>query len=159
MKKKLFLANVENKQKFIHLLALEMQKYKDIDVKYAVGDADYDIVSSACNIAQQNAVIVVGDDTDLFVLLQHHYSPASHQPMYLQTSNKLIDISVLQTGINNVLSNTLLFIHAMSGCDTTSKPYGIGKVSALGKFNKLEESAKVFFIERSTKGEYAQGRK
>ena len=71
--------------------------------------------------------------------------------MYLQTSNKLIDIGVLQAGINHVLSNTLLFIHAISGCDTTSKPYGIGKVSVIEKFNKLKESAKVFLRKTNQK--------
>ena len=35
----------------------------------------------------------------------------------------------------------LLFIHAISGCDTTSRPYGIGKTSAKDKAANLHEHA------------------
>lgn len=58
-------------------------------VKHAVTDADYDIVLSACNTALQNAVLVVGDDTDLFVILQYHFSATTDQVMYLQTSSNV----------------------------------------------------------------------
>ena len=50
MKKKQFLANTRNKQKFINLLGLEMQKEDDIQVKHSLGDADYDIVISPSTI-------------------------------------------------------------------------------------------------------------
>ena len=33
----------------------------------------------------------------------------------------------------------LLFVHAMSGCDTTSAPFGKGKASFLNLVNKSEE--------------------
>ena len=56
MKKKQFLANPKNKQRFINLLGSEMEK-SGIQVRQALGDADYDIVTTACD--------VVGDDTDL----------------------------------------------------------------------------------------------
>ena len=52
MKNKPFVANMKNQQKFINLLALEIQKGNAIDVNHAAGDVAYDIVSSACNIAQ-----------------------------------------------------------------------------------------------------------
>ena len=135
MKKKQFLANPKNKQRFINLLGSEMEK-SGIQVRQALGDADYDIVTTACN--------VVGDHTDLLVLLQHHFTPSSHENIYLKTSTILVDISILQKGIDPTLGSSLLFIHAMSGCDTTSRPYGIGKVSTMGKYKELKDFSEVF---------------
>ena len=51
---------------------------EDIHVKQSVGDADYDIVMSAC------------DKPVVLILLQHHFRPAEHESVYLQTSSKPI---------------------------------------------------------------------
>lgn len=79
MKKKSFLDNPRNKQKFIRLLASELEKEVTIQVRHSPGDADYDIAMSACTIALTKPAVVVGDDTDLLILLQHHFSPADHE--------------------------------------------------------------------------------
>ncbi len=45
------------------------------------------------------------------------------------------------------ICNHILFIHALLGCDTTSRLYGIGKGSSLKKFtasHQFREQAKVF---------------
>ena len=89
---------------------------------------------SACTLARMKPVVVVGDDTDLLTLLQHHFNPTEHQSIYLQTRSKLISIGILFSLLDPVLSESLLFIHAISGCDTTSRPYGIGKVSPMAKY-------------------------
>jgi hypothetical protein len=50
----------------------------------------------------------------------------------------------------------LLFAHAIVGCDTTSKPYGLGKGSALKLLKSNEEFrnyAKVFYKSNATKEE------
>ncbi len=148
MKKKPFLANPKNKQAFINLLGSVMEK-TGIQVQHSQGDADYDIAMSACNIALTKPVVVVGDDTDLLILLQHHFSPTVHETIFLQTSTKLIDISVLKDSVSPDLSHSLLFIHALSGCDTTSRPYGIGKTSAMGKYADLQEASKLFMLANS----------
>jgi hypothetical protein len=145
MKKKPFLANPRNKQKFINLLGSEMEKV-DIKVKHSPGDADYDIAMSACTIAQTKPVVVVGDDTDLLIILQHHFTPADHETIYMQTSTKLIDISILKATLDPDLSRSLLCIHALSGCDTTSRPYGIGKLSAMGKYCDLQNCSELFLM-------------
>jgi hypothetical protein len=145
MKKKPFLANTRNKQKFLHLLGSEMGK-KGIQVTHSLGDADYDIAMTACTIALTMPVVVVGDDTDLLILLQHHFSLSNHEAIYLQTTTKLIDVSILKKEMDPDLSHSLLFIHALSGCDTTSKPYGIGKMSAMSKYRVLNKMAKLFLV-------------
>ena len=116
MKKKTFLGNLKNKQKFINLLSSEIRK-EGILVKKSVGDADYDIVMSA--LAHTRPVVVVADDTDILILLQPHFRPAEHESVYLHTRSKLISIKIIQRSIDPVLSKSLLFIHALSGCDTT----------------------------------------
>ena len=114
-----------------------------ISMKQSAGDAEYDIAMSACALARMKPVVVVGDDTDLLILLQHHFNPDEHQSIYLQTRSKLISIGILFSSLDPVLSESLLFIHTISGCDTTSRPYGIGKVSAMAKYKDLRESASV----------------
>ena len=98
----------------------------------------------ACHIAQTKPVVVMAEDTDVLVLLQHHYTPTSHHTIYMQTGTRLIDISRIQKTLDVELSRTLLFIHALSGCDATSRPYGIGKTSAMSKYRSLTEYSKVF---------------
>jgi hypothetical protein len=93
--KKTFLANQRNKQKCVYLLGSDMEKDGGIQVRHSSGDADYDIAMSACAIATSQPVVVVGNDTDL-ILLQYHFNSANHQAIYLQTSTKIIDISILQ---------------------------------------------------------------
>ncbi|CAB4012765.1 Hypothetical predicted protein [Paramuricea clavata] len=48
-------------------------------------------------------------------------------------------------------SESLLFLHAVSGCDTTSRPHGIGKVGVLKKYAALAESAATFMASESSK--------
>ena len=148
MKKKPFLANTRNKQKFIHLLGSEMEKEDEIQVTHSSADADYDIAMAACTSAATVPVVVVVDDTDLLILLQHHFSLKKHKPIFLQTSTKLIDVSILKKELHPDLSHSLLFIHALSGSDTTSKPYayGIGKLSAMGKYRSLKELSELFLV-------------
>ena len=117
------------------------------------GDSDYDIAMPACTTAMTMPVVVVGDDTDLLVLLQHHFKHTEHECIYLQTSTKLINIDVLQKSIDPDLSHSLLFIHGLSGCDTTSRPFGIGKSSVMSKYRDLHEVSNVFLCENANRTE------
>lgn len=74
VKRKPFLANQRNKQRSINILGAELEKESGCQVTHSSRDADFDIVKTACNIASSKPVIVVGDNTDLLVLLRHHYS-------------------------------------------------------------------------------------
>ena len=101
---------------------------------------------SACALAHTKPVVVVADDTDILILLQHHFRPAEHKSVYLQTSSKLISIEIIKRSIDPVLSKSLLFIHALSGCDTTSGSYCIGKISAMGKYVDLKVASQIFML-------------
>ena len=141
IKKKAFLANPRNKQKFLYFIGSELEK-AGVELYHSAGDADFDIVST-CSMAKRRSVVVVGDDTDLLVLLLHHLSP-EHHVIFLQTASKIINIRILQDHLAPNLTASLLFLHAITGCDTTSRPYSIGKVMAMSKCHQLMDSATLF---------------
>lgn len=92
-----------------------MQKEDSI---HSLSDTGYDISISACIIAPSKPVVIV-DDTELVILLQHCFSPTMHDTIYLQPSTNLADISILQKHIDPDPIQSLLLIHALSGCDKT----------------------------------------
>ena len=63
-----FLANERNKKKIVAFLMICLQ-HAGFVVDQAVDDADTLIVKCALQLAEQNPVIVVSNDTDVFVLL------------------------------------------------------------------------------------------
>ena len=71
MKKENFLKNKANKQQFLKMLSnmLEMAGCKTI---HAEVDADAMIVDAAIESAKSINTVLVGDNTDLLVLLSHH---------------------------------------------------------------------------------------
>ena len=79
MKKDKFLANKSNKQQFINLLSAQLEKNK-CQVHHAPGDADLLIVRKAVKSATMVNTVLVGDDTDLLVLLCYHatWSPTTY---------------------------------------------------------------------------------
>jgi len=145
MQKKLFLANQKNKQKFITLLGSILDA-NGIQVKHAEADADYDIAIAACSAAQLTPVTVIAEDTDVLVLLIHHMEEGFNQ-VVMKTNSRMIDIGVMKAELKSVVCKTILFLHALTGCDTTSKPYGVGKASGLAKVESLEMVASVFYEE------------
>ena len=70
-KKEDFLRNKENKQRFINMLGSKLE-IAGCTVLYSKGDADTMIVKASVECSLQINTIVVGDDTDLLVLLCYH---------------------------------------------------------------------------------------
>ena len=68
VKKEEFLANKVNKQKFILHLGERLQQL-GCTVNHAEGDADLLIAQTAIQSARSLSTVLVGDDTDLLVLL------------------------------------------------------------------------------------------
>ena len=74
------------------------------------------------------------DDADVFVLLVHYYDRTNCKKLVLMEethgARNVIDIG--QTvGKHSHLAATLPALHALTGCDSTSKFHGIGKKTAL----------------------------
>lgn len=103
-------------------------------------DADLLIVLSAVECSNIWVIIVIGDSTDLLVLLLHHCIPEYHK-VYLQsepkvtTSGVIWDIEAIVKKIWTETSKLLLCAHAILGCKTTSCLYILCKGIALKRLS------------------------
>ena len=149
-KKEDFLSNNENKQALIHLVSTSMMD-RGGHVIQAEGDADVEIVKAAVATSFYKTTCLIGEDTDLEVLLLHHAS-SNGKKIYFSSDKggptTVLDIKVIKKVLGNDICFNLLFLHAFTGCDTTSWIFGVGKKSVLQKFIKneatLNSCAKVF---------------
>ena len=155
MTKDTFLANQKNKQRFINMVSEELRKNNCI-VYHASSDADLLIVQEAVKSAQCIDTVLVGDDTDLLVLLCYHGNLDSHdlyfrpEPKKNSKNPRLWNVKFVKKHLGPDICNNILFIHAVLGCDTTSRLYGIGKGISLNKFktsSHFVQQAKVFDVQ------------
>ena len=144
IKKEEFLSNDENKQRFINLLGDSLEA-AGCEVHHAKDDADLLIVQTAIKVALQRNVILVGDDTDLLVLLCYHTRNVKYNLFWRPEPKKgkkeiLLNIGRVCQKFGEDLCNSILFVHAFLGCDTTSRVFGYGKGVAL----KLAQDSEYF---------------
>ena len=71
MKKDHFLANKSNKQAFANMLSCYLQQ-KNCQTHHSEADADLLIVKKAVESSRRISTVLVGDDTDLLILLCYH---------------------------------------------------------------------------------------
>ena len=142
IKKEKFLSNKKNKQKLLE------QGY---DVHSAKEDADFLIVLTAVQLAENLSTVLIGDDTDLLVLLCHH-DKLNANKLYLKTKNKTWDILEQKSNMGSMLRSNILFMHSFLGCATTSQIFGIAKHRLVKKISKRAlSSAKVFYDENAAR--------
>ena len=87
MKKEQFLFNRQNKQNFIFMLNEELQR-KNCETHHATGDADLLIIQKTVESATVTNTVLVGDDTDLIVLLCYHASLEYHDIFFCPEPKK-----------------------------------------------------------------------
>ncbi|KAK3102254.1 hypothetical protein FSP39_009938 [Pinctada imbricata] len=152
-KKDIFLSNNQNKQDFIKMLSSELRK-EGIDVKQAEADADVLISKTAIELSRSQSTTLFGEDTDLLVLLLFHADENCQLHIRsdkLNNNQKVWNIAEAKRSLGPNLCNLLPVIHALTGCDTTSRLYSIGKGLAIKKILSSESlcnSANVF-LQRS----------
>ena len=136
----------------VYLVGESMSKV-GISVVHAKGDADCQIVQEALKSAADCETHVVGEDTDLLVLLLFHVKE-NMSSVYFSSSRagttRVWDIQRTQSHLGSDVCNYILFAHAFSGCDTTSRTFGIGKQVPLKKIqqgNNLFLSAAKTFLQ------------
>ena len=105
------------------------------------GDADCQIVQTAINKSEARTATLTGEDTDLLILLLYHQKPNTKSLCFRSDikSRKQLRvnrINKVKSLLGDKLCSELLFIHAFSGCDTTSRIHGIGKKALFQKFVK-----------------------
>ena len=92
---------------------------------------------AAVDAANFQSVALIGEDTDLLVLLLFHAKVDSKNLYFYSDTQskepKIYHINCMKALLGNELCAQLLFIHAFTGCDTTSRIFGIGKKSVFQK--------------------------
>lgn len=149
-----FFANNHNKSRFISMLKAKFTA-ENISVEQANDDADVLIIETAIKkFSVTNTTVVVGEDVDLLVLLTartptekiiYFFKPGKAQNQSeIYSSNSLSNFPKCQ--------NHVLFLHAITGCDTTSAFYRRGKTTVFKMFEKkdLLQCAEVFKNSNST---------
>ena len=161
-----FLSVTSNKQTLINLMADELQA-EGCHVVHAKGDADVDIVKAAVLAAESKPTTLIGEDTDLLVLLLYYCPSDVRCPLYFrsdkQAKTKRVqtrNIVALKHVLGGQLCEQIMFLHAFTGCDSTSRIYSIGEKSALGKLLKCETTLQAastgFLLENQTRTMIAQ---
>ena len=88
VKKEEFLRNKENKQRFIDMLGGKLEQC-GCQVVNASGDADLLIVKTAVGVTSKSETPLVGDDTDLLVLMCYYHSKnAAHNLFFMPEPKK-----------------------------------------------------------------------
>ena len=139
MRKDQFLANKENKQRFINMLSMKLVE-RICKTYHASGDADLLIVQKSVEAASEVNTVLVGDDTDLLILLIYHASLDScslflkPEPRKSTKKSRVWNIHAVKKQLGPYICSSILFLQAILGCDTTSQLHGIGKGNSLKKF-------------------------
>ncbi|KAJ8880907.1 hypothetical protein PR048_017380 [Dryococelus australis] len=122
------LSNQHNKARLIKLLRSKLHE-NGIDTIQAPDNADLLIVRTAIEQSMEGTtkVAVIGEDMDLSVLLTAK-TPADHNILLVKPDRGKVETNMQQNGLNEIL-----FLHAFTGCDTTSAAF---RRSKLG-FTKL----------------------
>ena len=106
------------------------------DIKTTHEEANAVIVAQAIYAAKEENkhVVVVADDTDVYILLLYHYQAESlNTPMKLkstQAGRAFIDVTATVRKLRDLIAEHLP-AHALSGCDTVPMCHGIGKSKML----------------------------
>ena len=155
--KEAFLANKINKQAFIDMLSDALNDDQRIKVLHAKDDADLLIANTAINCAIDKPTQVVCEDADIFQLLINKLNVDS-KPIYMVTDkggakNPCININAIRAKLGDEYAKFLPVLHAISGCDTTSRLHGIGKITVLNKSEKIFAEARPFLSPDATPDE------
>src|SRR6218665_3942397 len=87
----------------------------------------YIIVKAAVEMSSHKSTTLIGDDTDLLVLLLYHAASDCKDLYFRSDKDKLkpyvYNIKVLKKLLGDDVCSNLMFAHAFSGCDSTSGIY------------------------------------
>ena len=120
---------------------------------HANGDADLLIVKTAVESARTSITVLAGDDTDLLVLQFYHASEDGYdlyfrlEPKANASGARVWHMKKVKEQVGKEVCRNLLFLHAITRCGTTSRLNGVGKATALKKFENVlhfKEQANAF---------------
>lgn len=157
-----FLKNTSNKTNFISFLAAKLTAAK-FKVQISPGDADTHIVNTAFTFSNENKKgVIVGEDTDLLVIMiavaRSNDECFMLMPATKFKPQKVFNSKLLQEALGDV-KNHIAFLHAVTGCDTTSSLFNKGKKQAfklLQSNETLRQKVSAFNDTNATKEDIAQ---
>ncbi len=120
----LFLANRENKARFLKLLS-DYLKTQGVYVETAKDDADGNIVRRAENVEEENPnmpVIVIGEDIDLLVLAIA-LTPQDCEILFHKPGRSSTAGVTYSSEKNSNMKEFIPHAHAFTGCDSTRTKY------------------------------------
>ena len=132
-------------------------------VHHAKGDADLLTVQTTINFSATHNTVLIGEDTDILVLLCHHSRNTIYDILY--TSEQKVNarkpprcwnIRNTRSVLGHDVCENILFLHAILGCDTTSGVFGINKKVSLIQIKKnanFLEQAAIFMKQDASKEE------
>ena len=151
MRKDEFLLNLKNKQCFLEMLTAEMNTV-GMCAMQSGGDADTLIATTAVDIANSKPTVITGEDADLLILLTHFVNKKKVQNDVFFMSDKNVkgeskvwSIGFAYEQLGQCVCDGMLAIHALLGCDTTSRVFSISKGAALTKFQKDDLLSRIYF--------------
>ncbi|KAJ8883642.1 hypothetical protein PR048_015495 [Dryococelus australis] len=121
--------------------------------KRAEADADVTIVTQGVASAQKYPTAIMGEDTDLLILLIRYVNIQCCDILLFPEPKKssryvpVYGIKQITQKLDEEVCSHILFAHAMLGCDTTSKPFGFRKSDTIKLFKNndiFKENAAVF---------------
>ena len=143
-----YLSNVQNKQLFLQLLQNYL-KGKPVNILSYTVDADVLMCREAIERCYSGNVSLIGDDTDLLVLLLHmtrHH--AFDNKLFLTTKSHIYDTERIRNSFGHKIVNSILLTHAFTGCDTTSRIFGVGKDRLLKILDTVDSTIIDIFYSR-----------
>lgn len=154
IKQDLFLSNDSNKFQLITMLRAKFSE-NNIECYESTGDADSLIVKTAIDKSSSGSnVVIIGEDVDLMVLLTA-LTPTDQEILFMKPSHGKVETKIFSSRQfeESRLKDGILFLHAISGCDSTSSTYRKGKTTCFNLFKKHEDLldiANVFSNSEST---------
>ncbi|XP_057656427.1 uncharacterized protein LOC130893976 [Diorhabda carinulata] len=133
-----FLGNMKNKIRLISMLKDNFAE-AGIHTKQAQEDADTVIVTTAMDLAQQhNCVVIVGEDVNLLVIMISRCRDVNSNIYFLKPGKGAVSQLIFSPDCHpdQSISDNILFLHAMGGCDTTSASFKVGKMRFLQTLKK-----------------------
>ena len=108
-----------NKQSFINMLSRYLQQ-ANCQVYHSTADADLLMVNKAVESARTMDTVLVGDDTDLLILLCHHAELDAFdlffqlEPRANSTKRRSRNLKSVKEKLRQEICRHILFIHAIS---------------------------------------------
>ena len=115
-------------------------------------------MQTALTSAAKHETVLVGDDTDLLVLLIYRAKNVKHNVFIRpETGDGRVRREInaaMRALLGSVVTNNIMFMHAILGCDTTSGVSSLGKKLSISKFksdSQFQDQAKVFMSQGASK--------